>query len=674
VVKEARREADARICGATRSLAWGISAVVIVSPLTKHVTALERLNGFRYSKSLELDSAPCALDGDRDSNSLWVGCTNGDLLRLTNTELQPAEVGRVNLGVRVSWVALGKSATGNGRLRSTSARRHESVALDDRILDVRSDLMVFAPSDNGIRVFNSRLDGLVEMGEIQGVPSYEAGAFDPTTGCLFLASARGDGAVILVNPDNSLTTLAVLEFPNVQGAIQARVIGSALHVICEARNRWLTWDISDPEAPVLAADDTYDAGLYWERNPVRWVTATGDLLRRSDSWLDFVPANLPITDGGTAYQSITDEPFRWALHGEVGQITWDQKRGVLPFRVFLSGGLTSSPMLKVGCLPRPVGSIAAPTDPAITVELVGSTSGGVTEAAAYDAEDTEVFSRIVYRVGTQNPPLTNPITIGYYDCLEGLVTHQGGRNEQYPSDGSNIVRTKMPYVIQDVRARVSVGPVPTFTTSLSGFFQNPADPLVSVTRYWQDQDRTVTVELAAAVPVGQVITIQDTSYPSGTTEVAGFVRKVLPTPHFPVLASAARAYVPATESSYGSDTSGHTPGVYRFWWKSGSFFDPNTGQYFVFNLDNASRIGIRHILAQPYSAIADLSWTQLSPLIDAALTEDAAQALAAAQQGLVFAIAAPSQCRLGAGLITPPVGCTGSVELFVQALSPWPYP
>jgi hypothetical protein len=655
-------------------MAWGIGAVIVVSPQTGHVTALERLTGFRYTKSLHLDSPPCSLDGDRATNNLWVGCTDGALVRMTNTDLQPAEVARVNLGCKVAWVALGKSATGNGRLRSTSARRHESMALDERILDVRSDLLAFAPSKTGIRVFNSRLDGLVDMGEIQGMPAHEAGAFDPTTGCLFLASSRGEGAVVQVNPDNSLTTLAMLSFPNVEGAIQARVVGTVLHVICERRNRWLTWDITDPENPILAADDAYDVGLYWERNPVRWVTATGELLRRSDSWLDFVPANLPITDGGTAYQNITDEPFRWALHGEVGKITWDQKRGVLPFRVFLTGGLTTLPSKKVGCLPRIFGTITKPTDPPITVELTGNTNGGTTEAAAYDAEDTEVFSLIASKSGAQNPPITNPITVGYYDCIEGLVTHLGARSEQYPSDGSNIVRTKMPYVIRGVRARVSATATPVFTASLSGFFQNPADPIVTVTRYWEDQDRTVTVELAAAVPVGRVITLQDTSYPSGSTEVAGFVRKVLPTPFFSVLASAARAYVPAPESSFSGDSSGHVPGIYRFWWKSGSFFDPATGQYFVFNLDNASRIGIRHILAQPYAAIADPSWTQLSPVIDAALLEADAQAIAAAQQNLTFTIATPLQCRLGAGLITPPVGCTGSVELYVQALSPWPYP
>jgi hypothetical protein len=678
VTKDAHREADRRIQGATRSLAWGIGAIVIVSPQTGHVTSLERLFGFRHSKSLDLGTdGPCSLAGDRVTDNLWVGCTNGDLVRMTNTELQPAEVGRVDMGHKVAWVAMGYSAMTTGRLRDSAARirtRSPSPDPDHRVVEARSDLLVFAPSATGIRVFNATQPGMLEVGEIQGVPSYEAGAFDPATGCLYLASARGEGAVILVNPNNTLTTRAMLSFPQVQGAIQARVIGTALHVICEARNRWLTWDITDPENPVLLGDDTYDVGLYWERNPVRWVTATGELLRRSDSWLDFVPANWPVTDGGTAYQAVTDEPFRWALHGEIGQITWDQRRGVLPFRVFNTGGLTRqsngvNALAKVGGMPRPAGTIDGPLSPVVVVETEGGFLSPVTESAAYDVNDEEVFSR----VDSRNPnELNNPIPVSYYDCIEGLTTHDGGRSEQYPSDGTNIVRTQLRYSVRSLRARVSTGATATFTPSLSGFFQNPADPPVTITRYYSDENKLLVVELAAAVPVGQIITIQESNYPSGTTEMSGLVRKVPPAVSFTLDAAGSRTRVPAPEAGYTTDSSGHTPGIYRLWWKSGSFFDGVN--YFVFNRDGVSQVVVRTAPSGIPPVVVEPSWTPLTAVVDANSVEAVAQALAAAQTALTVTIASPAHTILMAGLLNPPPGCTGSVEVYLEMLSPWPYP
>jgi len=676
VIVEPHREADRRIRGATASAAWGIGGIAIVSPLTEHVTMLERLFGFRFSKSLHLPGvAPLSVSCDRVRNALWVGGANGILVRLSNDEYQPAELGRVDLGGRIGWVALGASALDTRNRRDTSAHFLETPAGNQRVSNMRSDFMAFAPSPTGIRVFNARLDGMQEMGEIQGVPSYEAGAFDATTGCLYLASRRGQGAVVRVNADNSFTTLSMLSFPNVQGAIQARVIGDALHVICESRNRWLTWDISDPVNPVLAADDTYDVGLYWEQNPVRWITATGELLRRTGSWPGFIPQDWPIVDGGYAIEPLTGDEYRWALHGEIGQITWDQRRGVLPFRLFRSGGLISSPIKKVGCIPCPEYVFVDPTTPATTLETPGGTGAAITELAVWDADDNEVHSAVRFDSGTQFPPLTAPIRVSYYDCLEGTQPHQCGRSTQVPSDGTNIVRVAFRYrrlSVDGLRARVSAGATPTFTTSQSGFFQNPNDGVVTITRYYEGEDGNTVVQLAAAVPLGRIITIQESAYASSTTEIGGpFVRQVPPQVFFTVLASGARAWVPAPEAGYTFDTSGHVPGTYRIWWKSGAFFDPNTNQYFVFNLDGTSKLGVRHISGQGDGTPVPNTLTELSPVLDAAATQAAAEALASAQDTLLFTIAQPNQLRMAVGLMTPPAGCTGSVQVYLERTTPW---
>jgi hypothetical protein len=89
LVIDVHRESDARIRGATRSAAWGRAAVAIVSPLTEQVTMLDRVGGFRYSKSLHLpDVAPQTVVADRSRNSLWVGGVSGILVRLSNDRLQ----------------------------------------------------------------------------------------------------------------------------------------------------------------------------------------------------------------------------------------------------------------------------------------------------------------------------------------------------------------------------------------------------------------------------------------------------------------------------------------------------------------------------------------------------------------------------------------------------------
>lgn len=666
MIVEPHRESDGRIRGATRSAPWGMAAVAIVSPLTERVVMLERLFGFRFTKDLHLPGvAPISVAASRDRNALWVGGEHGDLVRLSNDKLQPVELGRVNVGRRIPWIALGASLLDTGYRRDSSARFLNNSSSNERVSQVRSDFMAFVPSATGVRVFNARLDGIVDMGEISGVPSYEAGAFDDATGCLFLASSRGEGAVLRVNPDNSFTPLASLTFPNVQGAIQARVIGSMLHVISESRNRWTTWDVSDPENPVLAADDTYDQTLYWEGNPVRWVDDDGVLYRRQGSLPAFVPADWPVTDGGTA-----DGGLRWALHGEVGAITWDQRRGILPFRVFRSGGLSNTPLKKVGCMPRQEGQINDPTDPDVTIEILGNaTNGGATEVSVWDADDTEVFSKMLSQTGIRIPRRTAPVTVSYYDCLEGAQPHQNGRSEQFASDGTDIVRTRFTFRFGTLRARVSATSVPVYTTSTSGFFLNPADPVVAISKYYEDEFGFIVVKLAAAVPVGRVITIQDSSFASGSTELSGFVRQVPPVVHFPVLASGARAPMPAPEAGYGNDESGHTPGTYRFRWKSGSFFDPNTNQYFVFNLDGTSKIRARNAIAQSWTT-PDATWAELSATVDAAATEAAAQAIAAAQAPLIV-LPEPNQCRLGAFLDSPPAGCTGTVELYVECITPW---
>jgi hypothetical protein len=365
--------------------------------------------------------------------------------------------------------------------------------------------------------------------------------------------------------------------------------------------------------------------------------------------------------------------MRHALHGEVSKLTWDQPILALPFRVFRSGGLTSGPTSKAGCMPRPEGVITDAHSPPVTVEVdfQNNTNGGLTEVAVFDADDVEVFSNTISLSSTRIPRLTNPITVSYYDCLEGRVAHNGSRNEQYVSDGTVLVYTRLPFSRRAaLRARVSaVVGVPTFTVSQSGFFRNPADPIVTITNYWESEDGYIVVQLAVAPAIGRIVTIQDSNYPSGTSESGGSrVRLVPPVVFFTVGSAGARANCPAPESGYGNDGSGHAFGTYKFRWKSGSFFDPNTNQYFVFNLDGTARLVARHLTTQPFTT-PDATWTDLAAGLDAAATEAAAQALAAPVEGIVTA-PATSQVRMGVALLNPPAGCTGSVELYFESISP----
>ena len=652
---------------------------MVVSPITEHVTTVDRVGGLSVSKSLQLtDVAPCAVAADRDFDQLWVYGERGTLVRLSNDLYQPTETTRVQNVVTKAptWLTLGRSATDQGRLRNTSAqRRRREENTDQRLLSVVSDIMLFAPSQDGVIYHNATQAGINYLGILADTGTIDAAAFDPETGYIYFLGQRGRGYIALIDAHTTVSVVSVFQFANIEGAIQARVVGTDLHIICAQRNRWQIWDITVPDIPTLVSDTPYDSGYYWS-NPLRNVTQDGAVHRRFGTETGFVPGNLPVTDGGYVTASpATDPDLRWALLGEVAQITMTVP-DILPITVYRTGGLFRDPLVKSGGLPAVQGTITDATSPIVDVVNQGGTFSSVTEAAAYDKNGQLVYSDAVKATytlvaGPLVPPPAAHIRIGYYDCLEGLVPYNAGRNWQGVSDGSTLIYPFLRYrVDDDIRARVGTG---ASTTSGSRYFQNPTDPTVTVKASWPDATGMLVVELAAAPTPGKIVTIQSSVYPStAAAELAGYVRQVPVVMNIvPITADGAASRVPAAEA-YNNDSSGHEAGfTYRFRYVSGSFQDG--ANFFCLNRDGTSMLRIRTLTASPFPAptapAPDATWTAFTATLDLAASAAAAEAIAAGQ---FIDIVLPAKCRMAIALLSPPVGCTGSVVVSVQNISTGP--
>jgi hypothetical protein len=318
---------------------------MVVSPVTEHVTTVDRLGGLGFSKSLQLPGvAPCAVLADRNLDQLWVYGQRGTLVRLSNVQYQPAELARVQLHVAKAptWLALVRSPQDSGHLRNTSAqRKRREEDTDHRQIDVISDLVLLAPTSSGVQQFNVSRAGIVDLGVFAGAGLIDAAASNLVTGYVYLLGPRGRGYIAVINARTQLEIVSEFSFSNMEGTIQARVVGTDLHIICVQRNRWQIWDLTDPLVPTLTTDTKYDTGYYWS-NPLRSIDEAGDVHRRFGTETAFVPGNLPVTDAGFVTASpATDPDLRWALLGDVAQITMTVP-DVLPFKVYRTGGRISS--------------------------------------------------------------------------------------------------------------------------------------------------------------------------------------------------------------------------------------------------------------------------------------------------------------------------------------------
>jgi hypothetical protein len=678
---EQKTQADARLTGATDAAAWGRGTIMVTSPQTEYVVSVDRQAGVQTSKGLHLPGVhPRAIASSIDRNSLWVYGDSGILVRLSNDRLQPAELGRIQLSppAFASWMVFGRSPVVTGRRRSTQAEFlfNEANTLE-RINDVRSELMVFVPTADGVSYFSSYQSGIVHMGDLSGLGvGMEAGAFDDATGYLYVLSSRGIGYCARVLSNAVLTAVNPLRFPNVEGPIQARVIGSILYVICESRNRLITYSLTDPQNPVQLTDAVFDTGLYWERNPVRLVDDTGAAVFKFNSF-PAIPSNWPVIAAGSVPQSEAGPELKWILEGEVSRITFDVP-DILPVTVFQSGGTsTVAPTnLSVGCILMEKGVIADQYSPDVSMSVIGGTRTSSSEAVAYDKNGILVSSK-QDRLSVSYDQIPQPfteVTVGYSDVINGGVPYYGARSWQGISDGSPIIRPWLRYRTfrmnlgdsdTPVRARVSaVVGVPTYTASFPwGSFANPADPIVTVTTQWEDEDGFLVVQLAAAPPVGTIITIQEGSFPTGTTQELGLCRqKVADLVTFVLAAGSVDPFPVAT--SYANDASGHAVGTYRVTYLDGAFYDPNTLQFFCTSMDGVTRIGVRTLTTQSY-VLPDPTWLQIGVGNDAAATAAAASALAAGKQ-LIFSLTTPT--RIAGSLLSVPVGCTGSVRLLFEKI------
>ena len=679
---ERKTQADARITGATDAAAWGRGTIMVTSPQTEYVVSVDRQAGVQTSKGLHLPGVrPRSVVSNIDRNSLWVYGDSGVLVRLSNDRLQPAELARIQLSppAFASWMVFGRSPVVTGRRRSTDAEfLFEETLTNERINDVRSELMVFVPTANGVSYFSSYQPGIVHMGDLSGLGvGMEAGAFDDATGYLYVLSSRGIGYCAQVLSNSVLTAVNPLRFPNVEGPIQARVIGSILYVICESRNRLITYSLTDPQNPVQLTDAVFDTGLYWERNPVRRVDDAGNAVFKFNSF-PAIPSNWPVIAAGSVPESEAGPELIWVLEGEVSRITFDVP-DILPVTVFQSGGTSTvfATNLGVGCILMEKGVIADQYSPDVSMVVTGGTRTSNSEAVAYDKNGILVSSKEerIAQPYAQIPVPAAGVTIGYSDVINGAVPYDGGRSWQGISDGSLIIRPLMRYRDYPVntgdsdtlvRARVSaVVGVPTYTATYPwGSFANPADPIVTVASQWEDEDGFLVVQLASAPPVGTIITIQEINFPSGVSQEAGLCRQKIPALVTYVLDSVLVNDFPDA-SSYATDSGGHAVGTYRVTYLDGAFYDPNTLQYFCTSLDGTTRIGVRTDRAFSYVLPAP-NWVQIGAGNDAAATAAAASALAAGKQ-LIFTVG-PLTCRIAGSLLSKPVGCTGSVRLLFEKI------
>lgn len=347
-------EFDARLQGAKRAAVWptvggaDVLALLIASPTTGHVLLADLMARVVPSPSLYLSGlAPrsIAVDGVREEG--WIYCDTGWLVRCgvaivdehpTLVEQARAQVGELGfapwaviaqgLPTTGRRIAAGRAVEAAPRLGGTSARLIETVAVGTpriRLIDVGSQRVIILPVAEGtIAAFATEAVGIVELSRMAGLPpGVEAGVYDPDSGYLYLVDSGGAGAIIELLPDNSLRAAATFQFPNVQGPVSAQVITSKLYVCTERRNRVLCWDLAVPEAPVLESDTTYDSGLYWEQNPVRFVNNENlSTVRKFGSLPNLLThADYPVEEAGLSDLG-GGVAFAWALHGEIGALTY----------------------------------------------------------------------------------------------------------------------------------------------------------------------------------------------------------------------------------------------------------------------------------------------------------------------------------------------------------------
>ena len=351
-------EFDDRLQGAKRATVWPtvagaqVLALIVASPVTGQVVMADLLAKLPGSFSFDLTGlSPHSAAFDPGREEGWIYCDSGWLVRVASVivgtrmelvELARAKVTDPDAGGHAKWAEFAASTIVDGRriasgrvpipvgtppvpfLNNTSALLHRNENADRRIIDTRSNFLIICPVGHGtIAAFNTNNPGVVELSRLSGLtPNVEAGAFNLATGYLYIADSGGQGAIVQLLQNNELRVAAEFAFPNVQGPVSCQIIQGKLVICCERRNRTLTWSLTDPEAPVLLSDVTTDTGLYWERNPVRFVYSDGTIIRKFGSLPSLLDhGDLPVEEAGEADFG-GSIGFEWGLHGEIAALTY----------------------------------------------------------------------------------------------------------------------------------------------------------------------------------------------------------------------------------------------------------------------------------------------------------------------------------------------------------------
>lgn len=393
-------EFDSRLQGAKRAEVVPtiggsrVLALLIASPETGHVVLADLLGRLAASPSIQFPQlSPRSLAVDTAREQVWVYCDTGWLIRcqfaVANGQASITEMTRskVSAGGFGQWaifaqgpsetgrrIAAGRAVQAAPRLGGTSASLVETVASGtsrSRIIDVRSHRCVIVPIAPGvIAAYATVSDGIVLASRLNSlVDVLEAGAFDPDTGYLYVFGSGGDAAIVELLPNDQLRLAARITLPNVEGPVSAQIIDGKLYVGCERRNRMTVWDLSDPEAPVLFSDETFDTGSYWSRNPVRFVR-NDDLtvVRKFGSIPEFLDhGDFPIEEAGAVVYD-DNTMFSWALNGEVAALT---------YTLFIEPAVNANPYFSSndagGVWARPA---VPPDEGRYTTQIGGATPGG----------------------------------------------------------------------------------------------------------------------------------------------------------------------------------------------------------------------------------------------------------------------------------------------------------
>lgn len=343
-------EFDPRLQGAKRAIPWPtvfgdpVAALMVASPTSGHLMFVDLLAKVQNSTSLDLGTiGPRSIAIDTLREEGWVWCDDGTVVRVdadvANSKLVLVELARatkIHEPNFASWATLVRSVADTARRINrlpalfppgtglgASQRLRRTSNTDQRIIDVRSHLLICGPVGPGtIAFYSTEQPGINELYRVSGVtPRVEAGTFDPDTGYLYVVDSSGDGCILRVDPNNTVVLAARFQFSNVQGPVSAQIIDGELFITNERQNRVLVWDLTDPEVPVLVRDETYATGLYWERNPVRFVYTDGvTVIRKFGSLTSLLDhGDYPTEEAGAVAVGV---PFEWALHGEIGGITY----------------------------------------------------------------------------------------------------------------------------------------------------------------------------------------------------------------------------------------------------------------------------------------------------------------------------------------------------------------